>query len=41
MVGDPVKLTEVAWRQLSELDQLMPYGVFGPVAEYLHRVLAT
>lgn len=40
VVGDPDELVEVVWRPLSELDELMPYGVFEPVAEHLRRTLA-
>lgn len=39
VVGDPEELAEVAWRSLAELDELMPYGVFEPVAEHLEREL--
>lgn len=38
-VGDPEELAEVAWRNLRDLDELMPYGVFEPVAEHLRRTL--
>jgi 8-oxo-dGTP diphosphatase len=39
IVGDPEELAEVAWCQLADLDELMPYGVFDPVVEHLQRVL--
>lgn len=39
VVGDPEELAEVAWRSLADLDELMPYGVFEPVAEHLAREL--
>lgn len=41
IVGDPEELAEVVWRPLSELDELMPYGVFEPVGEHLKSVLAS
>lgn len=40
VVGDPEELAEVAWRDIADLDELMPYGVFDPVAEHLQRVLS-
>jgi hypothetical protein len=39
-VGDAEELAEVAWRQLDDLDALMPAGVFGPFVEHLQRVLS-
>jgi 8-oxo-dGTP pyrophosphatase MutT (NUDIX family) len=37
-VGDRDELAEVRWVSLGEADQLMqPYGMFGPVREYLAR----
>jgi 8-oxo-dGTP pyrophosphatase MutT (NUDIX family) len=39
-VGDPEELAEVAWRELADLDELMPYGVFDPVSDHLRRVFA-
>jgi 8-oxo-dGTP pyrophosphatase MutT (NUDIX family) len=38
IIGDPEELAEVAWRSPTELDDLMPYGVFQPVAEHLARM---
>jgi len=39
IIGDPEELAEVAWRSPTELDDLMPYGVFQPVAEHLARIV--
>jgi 8-oxo-dGTP pyrophosphatase MutT (NUDIX family) len=41
IVGDPEELAEVSWRPLSELDELMPYGVYEPVGEHLRVALAS
>jgi excisionase family DNA binding protein len=39
-VGDQEELAEVQWVSLAEAEQLMqPYGMFGPVREYLAKVL--
>lgn len=40
IVGDPEELAEVVWRDLADLDELMPYGVFEPVAEHLRVALS-
>ena len=39
VVGDPEELVEVAWRSPEDLDELMPFGVFEPVADHLRRTL--
>jgi NADH pyrophosphatase NudC (nudix superfamily) len=39
-VGDRDELAELRWATLAQADQLMqPHGMFGPVREYLAKVL--
>jgi 8-oxo-dGTP diphosphatase len=39
IVGDEEELAEVRWVSLAEVDELMKGMIFGPVHEYLERVL--
>jgi 8-oxo-dGTP diphosphatase len=39
-VADADELDAVAWVGLGEIPQYVPYGLFGPVQEYLNDVLA-
>jgi 8-oxo-dGTP diphosphatase len=38
-VADEEELAEVAWVTLGEIADYVPYGLFGPVQEYLDEVL--
>lgn len=38
-VADEDELDAVAWVTLDEIPKLVPYGLFGPVQEYLEEVL--
>lgn len=38
-VADAEELAEVAWVALGEIPQYVPYGLFGPVQDYLDNVL--
>ncbi|MEV5944600.1 NUDIX hydrolase [Streptomyces sp. NPDC051994] len=40
-VLDEEEIAEVAWVKHSEIDQHVPYGLFGPVQEYLDQVLVS
>jgi 8-oxo-dGTP diphosphatase len=40
IVGDEAELAEVRWASLAEAEELLP-RMFGPVHEYLSRILAT
>lgn len=39
-VADTDELDAVAWVTLAEIPNLVPYGLFGPVQEYLDEVLS-
>lgn len=39
-VADEEELAEVAWIRLEEIPTYVPWGLFGPVQEYLDEVLA-
>ncbi|WP_020135087.1 NUDIX hydrolase [Streptomyces sp. 351MFTsu5.1] len=39
-VADDDELDAVAWVSLDEIPEYVPYGLFGPVQEYLDEVLA-
>ncbi|MFE4867688.1 NUDIX hydrolase [Streptomyces sp. NPDC056682] len=39
-VLDEEEIAEVVWVKHAEIDQHVPYGLFGPVQEYLDQVLA-
>jgi 8-oxo-dGTP diphosphatase len=39
-VADAEELDAVAWVSLGEIPEYVPYGLFGPVQEYLDEVLA-
>src|SRR5690606_12431090 len=38
-VADDEELDAVAWVAHGEIDEYVPYGLFGPVQEYLHDIL--
>jgi 8-oxo-dGTP diphosphatase len=38
-VADAEELDAVAWVKLAEIPEYVPYGLFGPVQEYLEGVL--
>lgn len=39
-VADAEELAEIAWITHAEIPQYVPYGVYGPVQEYLDEALA-
>lgn len=40
-VADEEELAEVAWIRLEEIPTYVPWGLFGPVQEYLNEALST
>ncbi|MER6119159.1 NUDIX hydrolase [Streptomyces sp. NPDC001743] len=38
-IGAPAEITEVAWVAHAEIDDYVPYGLFGPVHQYLDEAL--